>query len=155
MIAEIWKEHSCFTNYEISTYGRVRNKKTLHILKPLPKGNGYTYVQLRGTEHPKNVSIHVLVLETHGPKRPSIKHEVNHKDTIRDNNVIGNLEWLTRQENILLSLSGRRGFTTDSIVLQIRKDYAEGLSIAQLATKYNMKYARIHCIVTQRTWRHI
>lgn len=48
----------------------------------------------------KNHAIHKLVCLTfHGP-RPSPKHEVNHKNKDRADNRPGNLEWLTKRQNL-------------------------------------------------------
>ena len=41
MQKEIWKDIEDFPNYEVSDQGRVRNKKTGHILSPVPDKDGY------------------------------------------------------------------------------------------------------------------
>lgn len=47
----------------------------------------------------KTVGQHVLVTLTfHGPK-PTPKHEVNHKNKDRADNLPGNLEWVTKRQN--------------------------------------------------------
>ena len=42
---EEWKQVSEYENYEVSSYGNVRNKKTGRILKPARNG-GYLHVSL-------------------------------------------------------------------------------------------------------------
>ena len=51
---------------------------------------------------------HQLVMRAFGPPQPSPKHEIDHIDNNGGNNVIENLQWVTRAENIALSFARGR-----------------------------------------------
>lgn len=112
-----WLTIKEFPEYEVSNTGVVRNKKTGLILKP-GITNGYEQVILcsKSKKYPKYV--HVLVASTFFEvDYPGM--DVNHKDSRRNNNHIGNLEYLTRSENIKHGY--RSGFKKPSGPHEIRK----------------------------------
>jgi len=93
---EIWKDiENTNKKYEVSTYGRVRNKKTGFILKPRKRPDGYIDIDICG----KKPKIHRLVAQAFIPN-PDNKPEVNHIDENKQNNNINNLNWMTHIENI-------------------------------------------------------
>lgn len=61
-------------------------------------GDGYRMVGLRKDKKQKQCSIHRLVALTFIPN-PYDLEEVNHKDGIKTNNDVSNLEWVTHGEN--------------------------------------------------------
>lgn len=94
---EIWKDIEGYPLHQVSNTGKVRNKKTGEILTGTLDKDGYVKVALRVGKGP---FIHTLVCTAfHGPK-PSPKHQVNHKDGIKENNAESNLEWTTSKKNI-------------------------------------------------------
>lgn len=95
-----WKIIKGFSNYEISTKGQVRNRTTLYILKGRLSKSGYLQVSIKDDEDGKfkNQYIHRLVALTFIPNLEN-KKEVNHKDGIKTNNILENLEWVTSSEN--------------------------------------------------------
>ena len=99
---EYWSDMDRFPNHQISTYGRVRNKRTGYILKPFADRYGYLRLSIGSVD---NVYIHRLVCETfHGlPNDPD--DQVNHIDCDRQNNHVDNLEWCTASENIRWGIS--------------------------------------------------
>lgn len=58
---EIWLDLKDFPNHQVSSHGRVRNKKTGYILKPFQDRYGYLRVSIGNTD---NVYIHDLVCKT-------------------------------------------------------------------------------------------
>ena len=96
---EEWRDLG-FTNgiYQISNQGRIYNSNTGNILKPIKMPKGYTKVNLHYDGNRKNYQIHRLVAMTFIPN-PECKPEVNHKNGIKHDNRVENLEWVTGEEN--------------------------------------------------------
>ncbi len=94
---EEWKQILEYDNYEVSSYGNVRNKKTGRILKPARNG-GYLSAKLRKNGATKSFSIHQLVAICFIENSEN-KPQVNHIDKNRTNNKLSNLEWVTAVEN--------------------------------------------------------
>ena len=101
---EIWKD-ICLKgkeyNYQISNYGRVKNKKTGRILKLQKRGQhkgNYSCVDLCKYGIRQRIDIQRLVA-IHFISNVDHKSEVNHLDGDHYNNRVDNLEWCTRSEN--------------------------------------------------------
>ena len=99
-MTEQWKNIIEANNYEISNFGRVRNKTTKQILKGRLSKSGYLQVSIKLNETQKfsNRYIHRLVA-IYWIDNPENKKEVNHIDGNKENNHILNLEWATPAEN--------------------------------------------------------
>jgi hypothetical protein len=94
---ELWKPVDKFENYEISSYGNIRNIVTNKSLKACNK-SGYYNICLNNNKVKKQFKLHRLVALTFIPN-PENKSDVNHKDKNKLNNNISNIEWNTRKEN--------------------------------------------------------
>jgi hypothetical protein len=94
---ELWKPVDKFENYEIGSYGNIRNIVTNKSLKPSNKC-GYYHICLINNNVKKQFKMHRLVALAFIPN-PENKSDVNHKDKNKLNNNISNLEWNTRKEN--------------------------------------------------------
>lgn len=88
-----------FPNYEVSNCGKVRNTKTLRVLKP-KSGHEYARVTLYNKNGAFDKSIHRLVAETFMLDDYDETLDVNHKDGFKYNSDVNNLEWCTRSENL-------------------------------------------------------
>ena len=112
MNKEIWKDVIGFEGiYQVSSSGRVRSSyrrgssKRYYIsnefvlLKNIIHDNGYYFVTLRKNGVVQQCSVHRLVAETFIPNLYGYT-DVNHKNGIKTDNRIENLEWCTRQQNI-------------------------------------------------------
>lgn len=88
-----------FPNYGITRDGRVYSYITNRFLKTPCNKAGYSEVNLYLQRVPHLKTIHRLVAETFLPN-PFNKREVNHKNGIKTDNRIENLEWVTPSENI-------------------------------------------------------
>ncbi len=85
--------------YAITSCGKVWSYKSNKFLKPYIAGAGYEYVHLIKDNKKKNYRIHRLVAEAYIPN-PNNLPEVNHKDEVKTNNWITNLEWCDRKYNV-------------------------------------------------------
>ena len=79
---------------------RVGKTVDLYEVNPRPTKNGYMRVYCRqtSTNKRKDLYIHRLVDEYFMPN-PYNKKQVNHKNCIRSDNRVENLEWCTSKEN--------------------------------------------------------
>ncbi len=96
-ITEEWKVIGNATNYKVSNYGRVKNAKTDRILKPTLNG-GYWAIGLRINNKTTTAFAHRLVA-TYFMVCPDETCVVNHKDGVKTNNRVENLEWVSQSEN--------------------------------------------------------
>jgi hypothetical protein len=91
--------------YEVSNIGRVRRvcggrgSIAGRILTCKTAPNGYQHVDLSIQDKKTRFLIHRLVATAFLGK-PDFNAEVNHKDGIKTNNRMENLEWVTRGQNI-------------------------------------------------------
>ena len=97
MNEEVWKILDNFLNYEISSYGNLRNKTTNNTFNPCIK-SGYLGTSLKHNDGDvKPMKIHRLVALSFIPN-PENKYSVNHIDHNKLNNNLSNLEWATSSE---------------------------------------------------------
>lgn len=103
-------------NYVVNPDGVIRRASTAQPLKPQPDKEGYLRVQLQT----KMYRVHRLVASAF-IENPENKPHVNHKDGVKSNNRLGNLEWVTQKENYSHAKAvlkvGMHAFTVDSILM--------------------------------------
>lgn len=112
---EIWKPIKDYPNYEVSNLGNIKNLKFTkeRFLKVQTNKNGYSHVVLSNNGIHTTWRVHKLVINAFS-KNTNKDLEVNHKDGVKNNNVLTNLEWVTRSENMKHSFDvlGRIGNET-------------------------------------------
>lgn len=103
---EVWKDIQGCKGYQISNFGRVKsvfrkvNNKNgsrsvrERILKTYSKNNGYEEISLNN----KRFRVHRLVAESFIPN-PENKRFIDHINTIKTDNRVENLRWVTQSEN--------------------------------------------------------
>lgn len=85
--------------YEVSNKGNVRRVSTGRILKQFKNNHGYLRVSLSRGGVYKSYSVHRLVAEAFIPN-PKNLETINHKDEVKTNNDVNNLEWMSVKDNI-------------------------------------------------------
>lgn len=145
---EFWKDIKDYEGlYKISISGSVisygkKSRKNMFI-KILLNKDGYEYVSLWKNNKKKNHLIHRLIM-IHFVENPLNKPCINHKDGIKNNNQIKNLEWCTYGENnkhaidILGSkfLSSNKGRLTHNSLKHIDKITGLEFESVQKAMRY-------------------
>lgn len=91
---EIWKNYKD-THYEVSNLGRVRNLKTMRIVKGSLRDDGYVGIKL----NKKSALVHKIVAESFLGDIP-IGYDVNHINHIKTDNRIENLEIISHSDNM-------------------------------------------------------
>lgn len=84
--------------YQVSNIGRVKNIKTKRILKPNKKKQGYLEYRLFKSGKRHYLLGHRLVAIAFIENKKELPF-INHKNEIKDDNRIENLEWCTHIEN--------------------------------------------------------
>lgn len=104
---EIWRDIDGYEElYQVSNLGNVRslgngksNNCKEKILKCYKDTSGYPFVRLYKNGVSKSYKTHRLVASEFIPN-PNNFPQVNHKDEIKTNNMVDNLEWCTCEYNI-------------------------------------------------------
>lgn len=103
MEKEVWKPIDFLDglkgSYEVSSLGRVRNTDTNYILKGQITPEGYRSVGLRINNKIKQRRVHRLVAMAF-LDNPQNYPVVNHKNEIRNDNRVENLEWCDTKYNV-------------------------------------------------------
>jgi hypothetical protein len=97
-MSEIWKEYVKDSRYKISTHGRVQRDDKCPFF-PANDSKGYPVVNFRKNGNLHRYSVHRMVAETFIPN-PQNLAAVNHKDNVKTNNNLDNLEWISIGDNI-------------------------------------------------------
>jgi hypothetical protein len=182
MGAEVWKDVVGFEErYEVSSFGKVRSKSFLKrgrtrngpiefFTKPrLLKGSlsidGYLRVTLQAGAGSKKigVAVHRLVAKAFIPN-PENKPQVNHKDSVRTNNIASNLEWVTAKENVSHSFEhGVRSHTgekhpravlTEEIVRKI-KHMSAMMGCTAIALELGLERSTVSKVVHNNNWSYV
>jgi len=177
----IWKKVSGFGGlYRVSNTGVVKKIPYLrgnrwggltqvkeNILKEKLDEDGYKRVCLINGKERKDFFVHRLVAQTF-IDNPKNKPCVNHIDSVRDNNNLSNLEWVTHKENVWHGINfghdTRKGEGNGNSKLKELRVFRIKRLIKGNPEKYTRKYisktfginiGTVNNIAKNRTWRHV
>lgn len=150
--------------YSITNDGQIHTRWTNGFLKHNTDKNGYKTVVLNKNLKPKTLKVHRLVMLTF--KGPS-KLQVNHKNGIKSDNRLSNLEYCTASQNIQHSFDtglkiGPRGekqstakLDTNTVLLirWCRKE--AGMTYSAIGKIYNVETQNVGQICRGKRWKHL
>lgn len=172
MSKEEWRAVTDWPGYFVSNLGRVRGPR--RVLRPSVTKLGYHRVTFTKPPNTRQtMSVHRLVVIAFLGVIPE-QLCVNHKDGVKANNTVDNLEVISPSENTrhayaLGLMRGPRGHRpasagqnngnsklTPEIVLDIRRKFATGNCTKEsLGKLYGVADVTIGAIVHRKIWRHI
>lgn len=164
--------------YEVSTYGQIKsldrmifnkNKKYQKangtLLKFKKTKEGYYSCVLYNNERKKAYLLVHRVVAQNFISKTEEQIQVNHKNGVKTDNRVENLEWVTRKENIDHSIeNGLTKIGSDSTssklkdnqVLEIRELFSsQKYSYSELGRMFNVDGAGIGRIIRGETWKHL
>lgn len=98
-MSEVWKDILGFEGmYRVSTIGSVYSYRANKILSLWKDKDGYLRCNLKKDGYVRQASVHRLVAETF-LDNPLRKMQINHKNGVKNDNRLENLEWCTNSEN--------------------------------------------------------
>ena len=178
---EEWKDVVGYEDrYEVSNFGNVRSKSYLKesmnmhgaisfMTKPraLSLGthtDGYKQVSLCRDRTRTTFKVHRLVAIAFIPNEGG-KPQVNHKNSVRWDNRVENLEWCNNQENVTHgyesgsnSNAGElhpRSVLDNALVYEIRSLYDSGVRCIEIANKLHLKVATVEKAAWRVNWKHL
>ena len=154
---EIWKQIKNYENcYEVSNEGRVRsvdrktNTALKHQTQVIKKGKilkpnikrGYLTIVLTKENKRKTVTIHRLVAEAFIPNKQEC---VNHKNAIKTDNRVENLEWCNHKENT--QHASKLGLIVNKhrkkiLCIELNKEFASSYQAAEWLNKEKYNYSK-------------
>lgn len=164
---EVWKEIRGYEGiYEISNKGVVR-RMSYNLSKGVTY-DGYPLVILTRAGKRSTKTIHRLVAEAF-IDNPENKPAVNHKDGVKSNNALDNLEWATYSENTLHALrtglkdkswqDGEKNCSSKLTVEQVLdiREKCKTMKVAKVHRDFypEMHYNTIYGIKIRRLWKTI
>ena len=151
--------------YGVSPDGRVKNMLTDVVLSPFFTSGDYLCVtiQFSGRNQRSTVKVHRLVAQAF-LENPFDKPYVNHIDGNKQNNAVGNLEWVTPLENnihavdtglIAVGEDAPASILSEKNVLEVIDRLRAGHRNIDIARDFNVAHNTVDDIRCNRTWRHI
>ena len=175
---ERWKIIEEFPKYLISNKGRIKTINTLEDKKVFTKEDGYVATGLTKNKKEHYKYVHRLVAEAF-VSNPNNKGQVNHKNGIKNDNSVENLEWVTPSENIrhaietgLLKYKKKENTIKESkyslgeevngskltpeevIEIRVLWELREFKQV-ELAEKFGVDNSTINDIIKRKQWKHI
>lgn len=177
---EEWMKIPNYPLYEASNMGNIKtfnwkNKGLERIMKPALDKSGYLRTMLMNEDGKFNtVKVHRIIAQTF-LNNPENKPQINHKNCIKTDNRVLNLEWCTASENQIhaykekrRNISGENNPATnltDKQVIEIRSKYTynrrggkgiDGVITKSILSKeYGVAIWVIKQIVRGKTWKHL
>jgi len=143
--------------------GTILNTKTGNIRKPALNKNGYFYIQNRFG----GFTVHSIVADCF-LENPNNLEQINHKDGVKTNNHVSNLEFVSRSENAkhafslgLLKFNGKVGEESnlskypETLIIQICEALQDGMRNIDCSKKFGVPASYIKELKAKNSWKHV
>lgn len=172
-----WKILTDFPTYEIGSDGTIRNFSTKVSKYTLVSKNGYEYVQFKVNGKVVSKTVHRLVATAFLEPPPQWMVDagiasghgcaiVNHKDGVKTNNNIENLEWCSNSENmahaarngLYPSRVGEKSSTaklSEELVHKVCKAFEDGMMPKEAVLAFGISRQQATKIRAGYAWTHI
>jgi hypothetical protein len=157
--------------YFISTMGRLlttgwKGGNQTRIMKPALDARGYLRTMIKkDCGKTGTIKMHRLVAQAYLPN-PNNLAEVNHKDGVKTNNAVENLEWMSHLQNVLhsftIGVQSNKGSKnpiaklTEDQVREIRATYVRKKGNRKIfAERYGVAEGTIKGVVLGKSWTHV
>lgn len=155
---EVWKDIPCYEGlYQISNLGNIFIVKRNKLLKGCNDKDGYRQISLSKNNKKKTLKVHRLVLSVF---IGSSELCVNHKNGIKDDNRLENLEYCTHSENMIhaikMGLAKPFKKINENNVIEIMKLLKESsLTQKEIGKKFNITLSQVSLIKLGKTWKKL
>lgn len=171
---EVWRPVVGYEQYySVSNLGRVRNEvsRNKHYAGLIRTGDanhdGYLRLSLSADGGRRKVFVHRIVADAFLGQCPD-GYEVNHKNGIKTDNAVSNLEYVSHKSNMHHALNtglwnpavaiGTKNFNAKlnpDAVRAIRNEYAHNIPLRVIAEKYGVTRTTIALVLQGRIWKHV
>lgn len=158
--------------YEVSDMGRVRSvaRETASgtrggMALKLQNFRGYSRAYMTNSGKSMNHFVHRLVAAAFIGPPPEGRYDINHKNGIKSDNCVANLEYCTKSENrkhaFVIGLQSNRGTShsqaklDDETVVNIRRRVAAGEKQSDVAKDLGISQSNVSYVANGKRWSHV
>jgi hypothetical protein len=151
---EIWTDMWGFPNYEISSEGNVRNKKTEKVISQRQDGNEYKLISIFYNKKKYTKRVGRLVWQSFN--KCECKETIDHLDRNKGNNNLGNLRCVSMKENFT-NLGSKQKVNkynlTPEIKAEIYRNYHAGnITSWGIMKQYGIPMNYIRTTLQRNSW---
>lgn len=163
---EVWAAWPRDARYEVSTSGNVRKQGATVFLKQHNTKDGYRRItQCLPKRVKKAIRVHRMVADAFIPNPDSLP-QVNHRDGVKFNNTVDNLEWCTPLQNsrhayanglcpVQTGARNNASKLSQEQAIEILRLHREGKNQCAIAELMGVTNSCVHLLVHGKTWPHL
>lgn len=138
-----------------------KTRKGIRKLKPVLSNNGYLMIDLCKDGKSKKFLTHRLIANCF-IKNPKNKEQINHKNGLKLDNRVCNLEWNTRSENQIHAINsglrttkGEKNSQSKLSELNVIKIFNDNRRYSYISEEYEISVPTVSNIKNGYSWNHV